>query len=288
MTAVAPLAFVIPTHRPVLGEHAANELAAMNLNSNDLVVLVAQNSEDYSFSNIDSRVHLIRSQTTGATFARNEGIDYVLNTLGTHYLFVFPNDQSRYSSDCITALRGFSASHPNSIALGVWHISDFNVDLCESSWSNLSQLDYRDAFTAYEPAIAIPGNVFNNLRFDNRIGTGSSTFAQSGEAPDLMMQALSNGFKVYRLMAFVASNPSTTYRLSWHQGLRKIYRYACGSGYGYRRWSTQVGILRSYLQIFSPIASYLTGKVYWRTMGLLNAIVATFGRIHGRFFIRIR
>ena len=282
------LAFVMPTHRPALGEQAANDLVASVAKSTDLVVLVPQNAENYPFTNLDPRVHLVRSDGQGATTARNEGIDFVLSTFGAEYLFIFPNDQSKYSASSITEVRHFSVSHASSIALGVWHISDFDIDLRESSWQNLELLNYRDAFTAYEPAMAVPGNVFEVIRFDNRIGTGSATYAQSGEAPDLVLNALKRGIPVRRLLGFVVENPSTTFRLNWLAGMRKIYRYACGSGYGYRRWSTDVGLLRSYAQIASPVLSYLTGKVYWRSMGLANALVATLGRIHGRFFISMR
>ncbi len=276
------IAFVIPTNRPSLGLACAKRLISQTDEESDLVVLVIQ-GDPVASGDVDSRIKIVTTATRGATVARNVGIDYVVANYGHAYSYIFPNDQTVYSSESIRAARNFVVANSMSVGIGSWCMSDLDIHV-KSKTPVGQTLSKEHAFLAYEPAVIFPGEVFARHRFDQSIGTGSASKAQSCEAPDLVLQSMNAGFLSRYVPEFIATNPSTTYQLTKAEARKKIYGYAVGSGVAYRKWQGDVGKTRSLLQILSPLAGFMIGRPYWRAMGLKMAFIASFGRMRGRFF----
>ncbi len=226
-------------------------------------------------------ITVIDTQTLGLSRGRNIGIDFIINSLKSPKGIVFPNDLSKYAPDTIELIREHLLLHEDAIAVGSW-VSDQGEVLLSPFHKYENS---RHVMRAYEPAIVFPIILFvNGLKFDEGIGSGSSSPYQSGEGAHLLHEALRKGYQIISQPQIECINPTTKRSLSFKQYSKKSFYYGAGTGYYLKENLFPSRKFQSLALIFGPVVGYLVGKGYWRTQGFLFTFCNFSGRIYG--FIR--
>jgi glycosyltransferase involved in cell wall biosynthesis len=219
-----------------------------------------------------SDIHLIHSDDKlGASKARNLGLEYLKGK--SHYGYVMTlNDCSIPNLEFIEqGLKVFRNHRDIDVICGSYLFKSGQSTNLRSGvirgW-NLMQIP--------EPTMIVRLSAILNLNgFDETLGTGSNTFAQSGEGADLLLRVTNEGGKVLNLNVVASKD------------LREIPTHSIRKDFGYGFGFSVVGKRHkmkfdTMLRIFTPILRYLFLK---RLAGspdkFLNTCAVSLGRAVG-------
>lgn len=162
---------------------------------------------------------------SGISAARNRGLESAC--ISSSIIF-FPNLTTRFSLDYVShVLKLFSGDRSIGCISGRYVFQDQK----KKSFST-GPLNGHNLFEAYEPTLAISGEVLSSqeFRFDEKIGTGNSWSKRwSGEGTELLFRLRKSGFKVIKLnkIASYDSRNAADHQISVDIKYARGYIYVC-------------------------------------------------------------
>lgn len=193
----------------------------------------------------------------GSPHGSSRGRNDAMRALPESVIWVWtPNDTSRPPADWVEALGRRVAGVDDSVAAVAL---DYRVD---GRWrrrvSDVPALSGWSLWRAIEPALVWRRQTFLELGgFDERIGTGADTWAQSGEATDLLCRMRDLGHGVVTVPLAVDGTPQHVGSTTSRNRRRKEFFYGVGFGCVARR---HFPLLRSWAAVVSPLLKLAAGQ----------------------------
>lgn len=147
----------------------------------------------------------------------------------------FPDDDCVYPPDLLKQVADFFANHPSYGLLTGCSFADGGADSVSRFAKLASDVQKMSIHKqCVEFTIFIRHAQLEGERFDERMGVGSSTPWHSDEGPDLILRLQRAGVRAYYDPAVAVWHPQpvTSYGA---KDVDRAYRYACGTGYFYRK-----------------------------------------------------
>lgn len=172
---------------------------------------------------------VVRPSSGGVSAGRNEAVAALpaeVDVVG------FPNDDSWYPRTALEA-----------VADRFRRVDPPDVVACSSDAMTQARrlpvrgtaLDRYSVWTAVEPGLFVARPAYvkhGGFRVD--LGTGSPSPWQSGEGTDLLLRMLAQGARIESAIDIEVSGPGERRELTADEWIRKLRRYARGTGYVYR------------------------------------------------------
>jgi len=229
-------------------------------------------------------IHL--KSSGGASKARNLGLDRAVGEI-----VCFPDDDCVYPPGLLKRVEDFFKSHPEYGLLTGLSYADEGVDSVSRFAREPSEIQKMKIHTqCVEFTIFIRRSELGNLRFDEMMGVGSVSPWHSDEGPDLILRLQNAGVRAYfdPKIAVWHPQPVTSYGA---KDVDRAYRYACGTGYFYRKhkyptWyfayyfgRTMCGALVALMTLKSAKATFYTARLRglwrgWKSSPVLDASLA--------------
>jgi glycosyltransferase involved in cell wall biosynthesis len=242
------------------------------------IIVSDQNTDDRVVELIEKvawpgRITHIRS-SGGASSARNAGLAVAKGEIVT-----FPDDDCMYFPDLLERVVQFFDQHPEYGYLNGRSVADDGGDAASSHSKEAGEVEkYKIYQQGIEFTFFVRRAILGDIRFDERLGTGSVSPWQSDEAPDVMLKLMERGVRGYYDPSFKIWHPrmSPTFDEAM---VSRCYRYACGSGYFLRKhkypwWffakiniRTFFGVLLGLLTFHPSKARYYWARIQGRWTG---------------------
>lgn len=198
------------------------------------VILSDQNDDDRLVpivrdSGLAGRVIHFKS-SGGASRARNEGLARVSGEL-----VGFPDDDCVLPPGLLQQVAEFFASHPQVGLLAGCSYADDGAGSVSNFSKQASEIQKTKIHSqCIEFTIFIRRAELGEHRFDEKMGVGSWTPWHSDEGPDLILRLQLAGVKCYYDPRFAIWHPQPVNSYGPKE-IDRAYRYACGTGYFYRK-----------------------------------------------------
>lgn len=214
----------------------------------------------------------------GASLGRNVGLEHA----NGNYIF-FPDDDCYYEKEFLRrALAAIEQDHVDFVT-GISLDPETKVlnHTSSSSGEVRRPLDYKNILYSFvEFTIVFRSSVFQSLRFDERIGTGSSGLAWSDEGADLLIRAMRAEMRGEFAPGLVAYHPDNAMVRNEHT-MRRTFRYAVGRGRTLRHyWLGWRIFTREFCRPLGGVALY-AARFNWRWRYYLMSFC---GKIVGLFY----
>jgi glycosyltransferase involved in cell wall biosynthesis len=247
-------------------------------NQNFEVILSDQNTDDRIvelLKKIDwpGKITHIRS-SGGASSARNAGL-----ALATGEIVTFPDDDCMYFPDLLERVGRFFDNHSEYGYLTGRSVTEDGSDAATSHSSEPGEVQKHKIYQqGIEFTFFVRRSSLGDVRFDEKLGTGSNFPWQSDEGPDVMLNLKARGTRGYYDPSFSIWHPrmNPTFDASM---VSRCYRYACGSGYFLRKHNypwwffakinirTLLGVLLGLLTFRPRKARYYWARIQGRWAG---------------------
>ncbi len=220
----------------------------------------------------DSDTHFIHvKEKEGVSKARNIGIEYLKNVCDYEYVMIL-NDCTIPNLEFIEqALMVFRNHHDLDVICGACQFKSGQVAKSKSGevrgWGFMGIL---------EPTMMIRLSTLQMLKgFDETLGTGSKSRAQSGEGADLLFRVSKNGGRVLNLNVVA----SIDLRHSPSHSMKKDFGYGFGFSTVGKRHKMR---FHTTLRVFTPILRYLfLERLATSPDRFLNTCAVSLGRAVG-------
>lgn len=197
----------------------------------------------------------------GSSLGRNVGLEYA----NGRYIF-FPDDDCFYEYEFLRrALDAIERDHVDFVTGTSLDPETKRLNHTSNSSGELRRvLDHKNILYSFvEFTVVFRSSVFQRLRFDERIGTGSSGLAWSDEGADLLIRAMRAGMRGEFVPGLVAYHPDNAMVRNEHT-MRRTFRYAVGRGRTLRRYWLGWGIFtREFCRPLGGMALYAV-RFNWR------------------------
>jgi glycosyltransferase involved in cell wall biosynthesis len=194
------------------------------------VIVVDQNTDDRLVEIVAQSAHRfplkhIRMTGTGASRARNVGLDHV-----TGELIGFPDDDCRYLDGYLEAIDQVFAQDP-SIGCISGHPTAIADKELGSDWQT-SQMDLNSVTVlnrCQEFTLFVRRRNLRDLRYNERLGVGAQTLWGADEAPDLLIRLVQSGTRLVYFSHLFVYHPDKIATIT-RATLQRARAYARGRG----------------------------------------------------------
>jgi glycosyltransferase involved in cell wall biosynthesis len=225
------------------------------------VILSDQNDDDRLVPFVQKWAlggRLIHVKTSnGGSRGRNAGID-----LASGEFICFPDDDCVYPPLILDQVIAFFAAHPEYSYLNGRSIWDDGEDAVSKHSKIAGKITrYRIYSQCIEFAMFFRRASLGVLRFDETMGPGAPSPWQADEGPDYLLRLESHGLRGYYDPSFAIWHPRPIQHYD-AKDINRTYRYACGTGYFYRK-NNYPGWFFGY-QLFRALGGMILGIVTLR------------------------
>jgi glycosyltransferase involved in cell wall biosynthesis len=199
------------------------ELIIADQNEDERVAdLVTTLSPAFPLARVPSRGGLSRGRNDALALAKGEIIG-------------FPDDDCAYAPDLLANVAAFFDQHGEYGFLSGRSFADDGRDSVSKHAKEPGEI-VRETIhrQCIEFALFVRRDTMGATRFDEAMGVGAPTPWHSDEGPDFLLRLMAKGARGYYDPAFGVWHPRPITRLD-AKDLDRIYRYACGNGYFYRK-----------------------------------------------------